>query len=141
MFLEAKQNRLHQQPQPQQLPNGHATLIGSGCSATTNVNSPNFDHRYESRNGGNGPQHQKIPPRPPIRSTTTTTTVSIAGGGVSSSTIPEETSIVMCGAQLNNVSNSLSNESPNVKFVLTHKQQQQHSKQPIPQAAMNEMRV
>lgn len=143
---------MHQQHQ-QQLPNGHATLIGSGCSVTTNANSPNFDHRCESQNGGNGPQHQKIPPRPPIRSTTTTTTVSLAGSGISSSIIPEETSIVMCGAQLNNVSNSLSNESPNVKFILSHKQQQQqqqqtqhhqqqqHSKQPIPQAAMNEMRV
>lgn len=117
LYLEAKQSKLQQQ-----LPNGHATLIGG----------------YNPSNACN--LNNKIPPRPPIRATTTT--VSIAGP---SSTIQEETSATLCGSQLNNITNNLSNESPNVKFVLsqtnTHHKHQQNQTQPIPKAAMNEMRV
>lgn len=118
LSLEAKQNKLQHQ-----LPNGHATLIG-GCNTLNASNANN-----------------KIPPRPPTRSQTTT--VSIAGP---SSCILEEQPTPLCGSQLNNLTNHLSNESPNVKFVLTqknvhHKQQQPHETQPIPKAAMSEMRV
>lgn len=122
LSLEAKQNKL----QFQQIPNGHATLIG-------NCNTLNASHA-----------NNKIPPRPPTRSQTTT--VSIAGP---SSCIPEEEPTPLCGSQLNNLTNHLTHESPNVKFVLAqknvhHKQQHQqapHETQPIPKAAMSEMRV
>lgn len=133
MFLEAKQSKLLQSQ-----PNGHATIIG------LNASHNNSGACHDSSN------NIKIPPRPPIRSTTTTTTMTgqsspaekqsclasigstgISGGGNAS------------GLAMTAV-NSISNESPNIKFALTtsaqHKQHQQQQ-QALPQAAMNEMRV
>lgn len=138
MLLEAKQNKLQQQHH--QLPNGHATFTGSGCN-TSNSNS--------------NTNNIKIPPRPPIRSVTTITSSLSAAQQQQQHHHLElnETSSspsALCASQLNSIvtkANTLSNESPNIKFVLTHasahnKQQlQQLQQQAIPQAAMDEMRV
>lgn len=86
LFLEAKQNKLHNQ-----LPNGHATLIGNN----SNLSQCNA----------------KVPPRPPIRSTTTTTTPL--------SVLQQQQHQQLQSIEMNTTgTNTMTSDSPNLKFVL-----------------------
>lgn len=100
-------------------PNGYATMIGL---------SPN------SSSGKSN--NSKIPPRPPIRSATTITSTT------SQSPSPSKNQSSIVGSS---GFETISNESPNIKFALTTSthlhQKQQYQQQIVPHAAMNEMNV
>lgn len=97
-------------------PNGYATMIGL---------SPNSGKC----------NNIKIPPRPPIRSTTTITSTT----SQSPSPAKNQSSVGGSGFE------TISNESPNIKFALTTAThlhpKQQYQQQIVPHAAMNEMNV
>lgn len=84
--------------------------------------------------GKGNTNHIKIPPRPPIRSTTTITSTT------SQSPSPSKNQSSIVGFD------TVSNESPNIKFAMTtashlNQKQQQYQQQIVPHTAMNEMSV